>query len=409
MTEKRKKEILGKIFYFLLCCFLGVITLLNLPADRISKEGKTLVRELSKDDLKYFSNPPNDRNIAWDQELPNFVYRDMQNAESSECNKIVYNFVGNQLTFNYESEQWKLEIMSIEDKNSDPDFPRKYTNFSIYHEKENLVIYATHFTNSFMRFVIGESGVYKEDVLTVDVNLPFDKEGFNTTIRVEDMTLLKEGEEFNFYLKGKKIASQKFEKLKNSSIKDAFILSDNGELYLLYYNSTKKDPFIEFVKVSSGVSLMKDEILMSRAARGGSNIPVFVKAGEEYVVVPESWDIYNNLKINSVNTDFPPIAKEYCNVTLENLEEKFIEAEFEYSKTEYDSEIGEWEIKKTYLLGDKEYYSVIEFNGYDDSIILPEEISKRYSGKKVLSIDEMWSTIEEIRGVYVDYYNHRGE
>lgn len=344
MTKNRKKEIIGKLFFTLLGCFLGIILINYLPEGRICQEGETLIRDLSTDDLKYFSqDPKDDRNIAWEQELPNFVYRDIQNAESSKCNKIIYNFAGNRLTFNYESEQWNLEIESIENKNDDQDFPRKYTNFSIYHEKENLVIYANDSTNSFIRFLVGES-TYKEDVLTIDTNLPFGKEGFDSILRVVDMTMLKEGEEFNFYLKGEKIASQKFENTKGYNIKDAFILTDEGELYLLYYNSNKEEPSVKLVKVSSGVSLMKDEILMSKAVRG-TNIPIFIKDGEECVAVPENWDTYENTKINSVNTDFP-ISKKNYNVALENLNEKFVEAEFEYSESEYDSEIGEWEIKK---------------------------------------------------------------
>lgn len=109
------------------------------------------------------------------------------------------------------------------------------------------------------------------------------------------------------------------------------------------------------------------------------------------------------MKIDSVNTKGISFDNANYNIKIDKLENCFTEAKFNYS-----SSTGEWEIIKKYLLKGNEYHLRQNFNGYDPKIILPEEVAIRYT-KVVFSTDEIWNTIEEIRGVYLDYYNHKEE
>jgi len=400
--EYLKTQLILLVGVILAYCFLERIDIL-MP--ELNKDEKKLVRNFSYTDLKHFYDEPEDRNVAWNQEIPLFMNQDMRKARKYMY-EIEYNFSGgNRLIFRYYNNEWKVEIRAIED--DDQYVPKEYVNFSLYKDIANNIVvygYPNYNRHKFVKFVLGNS-VYEETVLTYDKNLTFDKEADSMmqAIHVEEMTLLKEGEAFNFYFHGKKIGTQLYLGF-NSEIVDSFIISDNNKLYILYYNICDEKPVVKFVNISDNVESIGEKYLETKGIRGSIDlkIPIIIKEGQRYVVIPESWQTYENLKINSVNKKQISFDEANYNVKLEELEKYLIDASFEYSN------FGEWEIKERYMLNEKEYCLTESFNGYDSKIILPDEVARRFT-KTVSSIEEMWCNIEEIREVYKDYYNHKEE
>jgi len=48
-------------------------------------------------------------------------------------------------------------------------------------------------------------------------------------------------------------------------------------------------------------------------------------------------------------------------------------------------------------------------DGYDDSVIIPEEVTNLFDGKRVTTFEKMRETIYTIRKAYFDYYESRGD
>jgi len=46
-------------------------------------------------------------------------------------------------------------------------------------------------------------------------------------------------------------------------------------------------------------------------------------------------------------------------------------------------------------------------DGYDDSVIIPEEVTNLFDGKRVTTFEKMRETIYTIRKAYFDYYESR--
>ena len=82
------------------------------------------------------------------------------------------------------------------------------------------------------------------------------------------------------------------------------------------------------------------------------------------------------------------------------LREHFLSAEF-------SNDYGVWICKIIFDINGEMFKYSYEFNGYDDSVDLPDNIIEEYT-IDVDSIDAMWDVIENIRDEYTVFYDHQG-
>ena len=177
---------------------------------------------------------------------------------------------------------------------------------------------------------------------------------------------------------------------------DGLIRSDNS-LYIMFAGMMENSPSLKFEKVDDNIEkIVESETIYSEDL----DLPIIIKDGEYYAICANNWkdfkkyNLQTEILADSENSDL--------GVSLVPLKEHFQSAEF-------SNEYGVWICNIIFDINGEQFKYQYEFNGYDDSVDLPDNIIEEYT-VDVDSIDAMWDVIENIRDEYTVFYDHqRGE
>ena len=390
--------------------FFLVIHISNMPCFKVS--GDEIVREISSWDLLFIKSAPTDRNVTWHQEtLPSFMQKDMEYAEKNEYG-IKYIFEDNiriELYYNDKYEEWWLYIRNPRESYITGEFT--IADFSIYKKDSNIEIYGYDATyrRYFGKVLITDDSA-KFTTLTYDSNLPFDMkdESIGSNRMGEYSFVIEERENtFSFYKDGNFISSQEFLEGKIAKINqyDGFVLTKKNQLYVMYAELKDGMPTIKFEyagQADGSLGTGYNNYLSCADEDMHMRLPIILREGKYYVVVPEDWKTMELLGFGNAKLDTEEIDNPNYSVKLVELERSFKDANFTYTANEI------WYVTLNFELNGIDFFIKYQFGGYDDSVELPEEIVNKYTSKEVYSIDELWEHIESLRIEYFDYYDHKG-
>lgn len=389
---------------FIICCIGVFFWFENYPHKSV--ENGYIQRDFTKK-LFFITELPEDRNVAWDSELPELIRKDIEKAK--EKGYIIRYSIGNymlEITFD-EEEQNKpiIEICSIDS------WPissyNSLENFSIYKYKNDLYIYGYNLElpDCFEYYVLYSDFSEHADnrTLTYDTNLPFYSEDKGIgTVRFGEFSLqYDEKNTFSFYSDGEVVSSKEFtEPISEVNIYNGMLFTEDKKLYMIYAYYKNDIPEIEFVFVTDDIeSLDNDEYLKASLylnSSDGDYLPILMKGGEYYVIVPNNKEDYNNFSVSKRELNPYKSDADY-KMNLVKIEDTFVSAEFQY-------DCSTWEVLLSFNIKDEICTYKYKFNGYDDRIELSEEDAKKLS-VTVSTIVEFRNHIKEIRDIYPNYYD----
>ena len=405
-NAKRRKQIgrftlkdikTEKNMYLLLLVMLVIIivmtgyNILNSSSFKVYADN-TIRRNIEFDSI-WIDSEPSDRNVVWDSELPDFVSEDLEYAEKHNIQDIEYEYNSNRINISYILDEWRLNFNNYYDSST-----ALIRDFSIYRTKNNTIAIYGYSYGCFTRIEIGEENT--EEVLTYDANLPFniDRDDYNSATYIDDYTLLEVDNGFVFYKDGKEISSFDFTDgvIFETVLYDGLIRSDNS-LYIMFAGMMENSPSLKFEKVDDNIEkIVESETIYSEDL----DLPIIIKDGEYYAICANNWkdfkkyNLQTEILADSENSDL--------GVSLVPLKEHFQSAEF-------SNEYGVWICNIIFDINGEQFKYQYEFNGYDNSVDLPDNIIEEYT-VDVDSIDAMWDVIENIRDEYTVFYDHqRGE
>lgn len=416
---KKRYAFLG-IFAIVLLAMLICLLTDNSKKEGVSEEeapeyclvdGK-IERDISSR-LRELEIEPQDRNVAWDSELPAFVVQDMAYAE--ENNYEIQYKVGVAKIVLYQSDgEWNVHISYPYSSYLVYD---TLWNFSMYQtEKGNLVLYGYDdtFYDYFIRIVLLEDRI-DYDILTYDSNIPFFEDKYQTIgVRLGEYSLTEINDKrtsvFSFYKDGEEICSYNFThgQCDFVSLYDGVIVNNKKEMYMMYVELKNNMPLLSFIYVGVIDSIdttYKRELLENK----DEQLPLLlvIKDEQYYVAVPDDWNAYEQYSVTAIcnrsgKTEIQPSSYKFnYGLKLVEFTERFDKAKFVYEESNWYAEI--W-----FTINGKEFEVHYYFNGYDSSVKLPEEVVKELE-TTVTSIDELWNTIHNIRMEYFNYYEQRGD
>lgn len=354
-------------------------------------------------------NVPIDRNSVWNSELPFFIREDMKYAyengydiEYKYKNKCIH------ISFNPEDGYYICVDEGINDSfNSLLD---KITNFSLYKNKNGLVLYGyKNEGNWFGRMEIRKDTDAYMHTMTYDPNLPFNKNSMNT-VEVRDYSLAIDIEAGNciayYYRNAQLVARIPFsKKVKKYNIQTGTIFTEDEEIYQLFVDlSNYENPMIDYVYVSKFECDISNDILCSD--EGIFKLPIFIKDGEYYTISSKDWTTYKRLSVGSAKKS--GICKEpNYDMEIVKIVDCFESAEFTYWNNSVWNKPFDTEI--TFNINGMKFYVNYKVNGYDaDTVDLDEKEADKYC-KTVYSFDEFWDNIDDIRSAYEKKYLKRPE
>lgn len=401
LKSKKRKRFEKNFIVFLwgMLAFIALAAFMSLIYSPATKESDGILkRDISSYLYKMEKEPtPTEKNSAWKDELPKFIKTDMQFCDKHSA-YIEYNFNGERILIKKEEDGWEISIKN------DPMYNyNRLKNFSIYRsDAGNLVIYGDDGYWFIRQEIDGEN--VEENVLTYDINLPFDvKEQLNTSRnsnRIGEYTLVYDGD-FVFYKEGKEIARQKFYDgyIVDIHLNTGLFRTNDNKLYSVFVDLARNKPEVMFELIASGIEEIpiNAENIVSKYA--DIYLPIIRKDNEYYVLSPSNWKTY---KKYCVQADEISKAQDGMDTSMSivPLRDVFKEAKF-------DDNYGTWIANITFSINGEQFTYGYYFGGYDDDADLPEEITTKYSDMKVNSIDELWKTIEEIRESYYEFYDHQ--
>lgn len=353
----------------------------------------TIRRNIEFDSI-WIDSEPSDRNVVWDSELPEFVSEDIEYAEKHNIQDIEYEYDSNRINISYILDEWRLNFNNYYDSST-----ALIRDFSIYKTKNNTIAIYGYSYGYFTRIEIGEEST--EEVLTYDANLPFNIDGddYNSATYIDGYTLLEVNDGFVFYKDGKEISSFNFTDgvIFETVLYDGLIRTTDNSLYIMFVEMVENSPSLRFEKVDDNI----EEIVESETIYSDDlSFPIIIKDGEYYAICANNWDDFKKynmqaeILVNSGNSDL--------GVSLVPLREHFKSAEF-------SNDYGVWICNIIFDINGEKFSYQYEFNGYDNSVDLPDNIIEEYT-VDVDSIDAMWDVIENIRNEYTVFYDHqRGE
>ncbi len=377
----------------------------NTPPE-FNLQGDVVVRDLEKL-LDVMDLEPTGRKTAWDSELPDFVQEDLDYAQARGYD-VEYEFKGNIIHMTYREGEWELALRTRMDTGSTWD---SLMNFSMYRTEDNkIILYGHTFMGEWFQKITLKKNESRIDTLTYDVNLPLDEysEGKSIgAIRIGDYSMIETSGDFFFYKDGKCICYQSFPHgdIKEEDLYRGLILTTDNKLYSIYVSEIEKKPTITFVYVDTADKIIqpiryRDNL---RIVDGDLEVALVWKDGEIYIAVPEDWDSFDKFALANFNRElFQPKAPFNYAMQLVNLQQSLKEIYFKATTSQ-------WYANIIFELNGREFYKNYFFDGYDDSVILPEEVKELFNNKRVVSFEEMWEIIEDIRTAYFDYYEHRGD
>lgn len=399
---KRKKERIKKVCSVVLFVIVGWFLLTQYPHKTISDN--ILVRDFTNRTVLIPKIPKNTRASVWDSELPYLVKKDFKEAQKKDYT-IQYKIGTSNISIEFSSGKPVAKITSLESW----DLPSLniLSNFSIYKKRNDLYIYGFNeeYGKSFKRYILfsdySKYPIY--ETLTYDTNLPFSLEDMSIgTSTCGDYSLLYDKENtFYFYKDGQKVYSKKFsDPILKIDLYNGLLITENNMLYMIYAYLKDDSPELKFVYIDDGVSFANSKSspfnLYLKSSEKNDYLPILVKDGEYYTIIPNNWEDYtnyciaeSNLKIYNRDTDY--------GATLVRLEDAFVLAKFEEKYSEWNVVISFNINGKIYTTNDYVLY------GYDSRIDLSEEDVNKLS-TRVKSIEEFKAHIQTIRDAYPKYY-----
>lgn len=409
LKRRFKGTIVGIIVVFGIL-FLG-IKICELPALHVSEN--SITRNLNWLILP-MPEAPVGRTVAWDSELPKFVEDDMEYSEEHGYEKIQYEFKGTLINLRYIEEEWRLDFETYDTYSSSDEL----TNFSIYQTKDHkIVVYGYGWLKDWFQKITLSKNNCERDTLTYDANLPLDMEIEESiaSMNIDGYSIVCQEETFYFYREGQLVTYQEFPygKIEKKDLYRGVLETDNKNLYAIYIGIEKELPKLHFVyagKVDSICNMSYQQEPLRGTEDKTLAIPILSKDGRYYTLVPRKWDTYKAFSLQKANYNRraklePFDSEKDYKVDLVEISENFKEAKFKY----YTESRRTWNITLIFTFREENFYENYSFDGYDVNTALPETVYKRFTSKKVTSLDEMWETIDSIRKAYFDYYENRGD
>lgn len=347
-----------------------------------------------------------ERDLAWDSELPNFVKKDFKLAEEKGYS-IEYTFGAHTIIGRVEDGKPYIILESPFDTYLSFSFYEKKENFSMYYsaEDEGLVLYAypVSMSHQFEKVILySDPSEYPySTTVTYDTNLPLEMvdESLNS-VKYEDFSLYFNAEDstFYFYKDGDVVSSRKFhDKLKTLYRYYGFIETENKLIYKIYVYEKDGIPDIQFVYVASDMSFVKSKYGYSCQSLSGRdlNLPILQSKDSDrlYTIVPKDWDVYELYGSKPAINEYQPGCN--YNFDLITLEDKFSYAEFDY--------YGSWDVELNFAIDGSLFAIEFDVDGYDSSFSLTDAEKEELS-IRVYSFKEIWAHIEKIRETYHSHY-----
>lgn len=408
--RKRKQQNKCKLLVFLFILTIAVIIFSVIYAlyPKKTVSSNTICRDFTNKTYILPKLPEEQRLIAWDSELPNIIKNDIKEAKKKGYN--IRYAIGNSV------------LCITFDKNGDPvlEGNSNYSwalssfntlkNFSIYQKDNALYLYGYNpeYGNFFKEEIFySDYDTYPTDKsLTYDTNMPLTHKSKGIgTIKFDTCSLYydEDTQTFSFYSKGKVISSKIFsDTVDYINIYNGVIITKNHMLYHIYTYIKDGVPDIKFVYVADGVELVESTKSYYSTAHlvtkdmESSDIPIFKVKDEYYVTIPNNWEDYNKYSLSNAKLNVYDRKTDY-DLTLINLKDSFVSAQFDYK-------YSEWNIVISFNINGK-IYTTDEylFYGYDTRISLSNDDVEKLS-IKVSSIEELEQQVQTIRDVYESYY-----
>lgn len=405
--DKAKRRLCNTIVMLVLLlfgfCLVG--KLISIPMFHV--KDKTITRNLGWLILP-MDEEPNGRTVAWDSELPDFVETDIQYAEEHGY-KIEYEFKGNIISIQKREERWRISLKTRIDNGIEWD---SLENFSMYQTKDHkIVIYGYCFPNNewFQKITLQKNNT-SLDTITYNKNLPLDEfSGAESigAIKVGEYWLVQKKQTFIFYQDGQQIVSQDFGHgtIENVNFYRGTVLAGDNKLYKISAELVEEMPKLIFTYVDT-----VDKIVEAYPYRSGLrsigeepySLELVQKNGKYCAAVPNDWESFDKFALSQTAKKLYPRTAEF------DYSAKLVELETSLSEVNFNcTDNGLWYATIIFDLNGRKFYSEYWFDGYDNSVKIPENVEKAFTNKKITSFDQMWEAISDIRDIYFNYYEKR--
>lgn len=406
MQKLRRKfnNTIIKGLFILFVLFLAVRAA-NQPYFHVKEE--TITRNLGWMILPMETVPSN-RMVAWDSELPSFVEKDLAYAEKHGYD-VEYEFKGNIMRLEYKEGEWELRLRTRIDSGSEWD---SLKNFSMYQTRDHkIVLYGYTFFGEWFQKITLEKNKSRIDTITYDANLPLDEyNGAESigAIHINGYSVVEASGNFFFYKDGYYVGYQSFPhgEIKQKDLYKGMILTTNNKLYTMYVSNSDSMPEITFTYVDTADGIVKTEYYydeLSSMEDDKEYLSMVRKNDRIYVAIPEDWETFDKYALARFNNELHWPATQF------NYALQLVDLEKSLKEVCFHSTTSQWYATIVFNFNGREFYTDYFFDGYDDSIRLPEETKALFEEKRVTTFDEMWENIEAIRTTYFDYYEHRGD
>lgn len=352
---------------------------------------------------------PMDRNSAWDSELPFFIKEDIKYAYENGYN-IEYKYKNKCIHIGFSSENGSYVCVDEGLDDTLNSFLDKVTNFSLYKNKNGLVLYGYENEGKwFGRMEINDDKDAYMYTITYDQNLPFNENSMNT-VEVRDYSLainIEDGNCIAYYYKNAQLVARIpfSKKVKKCNIETGTIFTEDKEIYQLFVDlSDYENPTINYVYVSKFDCDISNDIFYSD--EWIFKLPIFIKGKEYYTISPKDWTTYKRLSVGSVEKS-GIYKKANYDMQIVKIVDYFESAEFTYwnglsLNRPFNTEIA-------FNINGVKFKANYQVNGYDSNTVdLDEKEADKYC-KTVYSFDEFWDNIDDIRAAYEKKYLKRPE
>lgn len=405
--RKQRNKIISRLVLIAVVLIAAYLYTFFFRYPRQSIQDTTITRNLAKGPEFLIPIFKEERQLAWDSEIPDFMEKDFKLAKEKGYT-IEYSFGPHTIRGFWDEDVPCITIDTPYDMYLSISFYSEKENFSIYYDADNecMVIYAyPHgYSNQFEKLTLYTDPAKwpDEKTLTYDKNLPLDTSTYGSidSVKYEDYSLVFEEETstFHFFKDGEIISSRKFHDPVNKLFRYlGYIITDNHLLYKIYAYERDGVPDLKFVYIASDVYLVEDSYGYSCEALSGNGVQLPIlktKTGQFFTVLPEDFDVYKLYGFAPEINPYKPQTN--YNISLVNLEDNFVNAEISYD--------GSWKVHFNYCIGGYIFSFNRNLDGYDRYYSL-SEAEKEDLSVTVESLEELWEHIAKIRRAYEPHYS----
>lgn len=285
------------------------------------------------------------------------------------------------------------------------------SNLSFYRNGKNIVIYGSESSTNrhLMRTSFhAKTGFWDQSRFFWEYSI--DLFGANVEYQMlrpynSDMTLLMVDDQFMFYRLGEQLSEKVG--LPKSNIQEAtfyYVLSENNELYYLYYCANPEKPWIRLVKVDENVQIAEDSFVN---AGNGVKYQIYWRDGKRYAAISnlETERAYgqcygrNEDAIDASELDFTMEIIELSpeNVTKVVLQTRDVSSIL--STTRYD-----WYLNYSYEANGQIIYETQRIDGLDNYLYghIPSGVLEKYEGMSI-GVDQVEEIVNELKEIYAEY------